>query len=170
MILICGYLFQKRAASPDQTFDEEDEDEMIMRLEKEKEERRNRRKRAKIEVNEKEETDDKPPEDEEQESRKSPSEIYCATMEAETPAAGAECLKSSNHVDSNANNEPKEHVEAAEISSESSRKPKDVERKSTEDKDSSNGAEKTEDEDYDVERIVDYSWCRETVSDFCSNT
>ena len=133
---------------------------MIMRLEREKEERRNRRKRAKIEATEIEEIG-KPPEEVEKESSLPPSEIHFATSEAVTSAAAGESLGISNGDDSDAKTEPKEDVEAAKSSK--------VEQESTEVKDSPGGDEKTEEEeedDYDVERIVDYSWCRETVRKF----
>ena len=60
-----------------------------------------------------------------------------------------------------AKNEAKEDVGPAEDSSESTRAPK------AEPKLTSSAEEKTEGDDFEVERIVDYSWCRETVSEIC---
>ena len=161
---------------------------MIVRLEKEKEERGNRRKRAKIEATEAKESEilqgdevekestivspseiqcasskAETAEEVESETSISQSKIECATSNAETSAAAGESLKCSND-DPNLKSEPKEDVEADESSSEATSKPKVVDLT----EDSSTADEKTEEEDYEVEKIVDYSWCRETVSELCT--
>ena len=131
---------------------------MITRLEREKEERRNRRKRAKLEVSESAELEEK---ETEKECSVCLIEAKSSTIEAETAAAAGEYSKSSNEEDSDAKNEPKEESDKC---SQSMVEPKP---ELTSAEDSSKTDEKTEGEDYEVERIVDYSWCRETVSGFC---
>ena len=149
--------FQKRSASSDATNDEdEEEDEMITRLEREKEVRRNRRKRAKFEVSESAELE----EETEKECSVCLIETKRASPVAETAAAAGEYPKSSNEDDSDAKKEPKEESEKCSQST-VAHKPE-----LTSAEDSTKTDEKTEGEDYEVERIVDYSWCRETVSGF----
>ena len=156
--LISCSSFQKRDPSPDPACDdeEEDEDELIMRLEKEKEERRNRRKRAKIEAAEAPEAAKVKrllEELEEEERRDSGS--LCAPPKLITPAAG-EAVESSIHSESDTREESKDAAGEAPEST-------NLKHKSSTEKDS-RSEENTEEEDFEVEGIVDYSWCRETVS------